>query len=57
MADAAAGAVIESFVDGLKDRIDKVKNSDKMFDTLYKQDKQRKKRTKQVDSDLGDFLK
>ena len=57
MADAAAGAVIESFVDGLKDRIDKVKNSDKMFDTLYKQDKQRKKRTKQADSDLGDFLK
>ena len=56
MADRAAGAVIESFVDGLKDRIDKIKHSDKMYDELYKQEK-RKKRTKQADSDLGEFLK
>lgn len=55
LADAAAGHVIESFVDSLRDRIDKVKQTDQVFDTIYKEEK-KKKRTKQADSDLSEFL-
>ena len=55
LADAAAGHVIESFVDSLRDRIDKVKQTDQVFDNIYKEEK-KKKRTKQADSDLSEFL-
>ena len=56
LADEMAGNVIESFVDGLRDRIDKVKQTDDVVNTLYKEDK-RRKRTKHADSDLSEFLK
>ena len=56
MADEAAGNVIETFVDGLRDRIDKIKHTDNVINTLYKEEK-RRKRTKHADSDLSEFLK
>jgi len=56
LADEAAGNIINSFVDGLRDRIDRVKQSDEVINTLYKEDKKRK-RTKHADSDLSEFLK
>jgi len=56
LADEAAGNVIETFVDGLRDRIDKIKHTDNVINTLYKEEKKRK-RTKHADSDLSEFLK
>ena len=56
LADEAAGNVIETFVDGLRDRIDKIKHTDNVINTLYKEEK-RRKRTKHADSDLSEFLK
>jgi hypothetical protein len=53
--EAASGAV-SSFVDSLKDRIDKVKEYDREIKEYTKKEKTRRKRTKVVDSDLGDFL-
>ena len=55
MADEAAGHVISSFVDTLRDRIDRVKQVDQVFDDIYK-DEKRKKRTKTADSDLSEFM-
>ena len=55
LADEAAGAVISTFVDSLKDRIDKVKQVDTVFDTIYKEEK-KKKRTRNADSDLSEFM-
>ena len=56
LADEAAGNIINSFVDGLRDRIDRVKQTDEVVNTLYKEEKKRK-RTKNADSDLSEFLK
>ena len=56
LADEAAGNVIETFVDGLRDRIDKIKQTDNVINTLYKEEKKRR-RTKHADSDLSEFLK
>lgn len=56
LADAAAGHVIETFVDSLRDRIDKVKQTDQFFEEEYKQEK-RRKRSKIADSDLSEFMK
>ena len=56
LADEAAGNVIETFVDGLRDRIDKIKHTDNVINTLYKEEKKRR-RTKHADSDLSEFLK
>ena len=56
LADEAAGNIINSFVDGLRDRIDRVKQTDEVVNTLYKEEKKRK-RTKHADSDLSEFLK
>lgn len=55
LADEAAGRVISTFVDTLRDRIDKVKDRDQIFDELYKKET-RKKKTKSVDSDLSEFI-
>ena len=55
LADEAAGAVISTFVDSLKDRIDKVKQVDTVFDTIYKEEK-KKKSTRNADSDLSEFM-
>lgn len=49
-------AVISSFVDTLKERIDKVKHVDQGVKEYSKKEKQRAKRTKLADSDLSDFL-
>tara|TARA_Y100000389_G_scaffold55576_1_gene51398 strand:- start:6341 stop:6934 length:594 start_codon:yes stop_codon:yes gene_type:complete len=55
--DAAAGSVINSFIDTLKDRIDKIKEKDTELKAYVKQEKSRKKRIVKVDSDLSGFLK
>jgi len=49
-------AVISSFVDTLKERIDKVKMVDTEIKEFKKTEKQKAKRVKTVDSDLSDFL-
>lgn len=56
LADETAGQIIGSFVDTLRDRIDKVKQTDTVYDDFYKEEK-RKKRTKVADSDLSEFMK
>ena len=54
--DAAAGSVINAFIDTLKDRIDKIKEKDTELKAYVKQEKNRKKRIVKVDSDLSSFL-
>ena len=54
-ADQAAGNVISTFVDTLRDRIDKVKQVDEVYNDLYKTEK-RKRKTKLADSDLTEFM-
>jgi len=56
--DAASIAVINQFVDTLKDRIDKVKEKDSAFKVYVLEEKKKIKRmkNKSKDSDLGDFL-
>ena len=54
-ADQAAGNVISTFVDTLRDRIDKVKQVDEVYDDLYKTEK-RKRKSKLADSDLTEFM-
>jgi hypothetical protein len=57
-ADDISQAVIGSFVDTLKDRIDKVKQFDTEISHFVKEEKQkRKKRNVTVDSDLSEFMK
>ena len=56
LADEAAGQIIGSFVDTLRDRIEKVKQTDTVYDDFYKEEK-KKKRTKVADSDLSEFMK
>lgn len=55
MADETAGQVISTFVDTLRDRIEKVKDNDQIFDEYYKKEKKRK-RTRTADSDLSEFM-
>jgi hypothetical protein len=56
--DATSIAVINQFVDTLKDRIDKVKEKDNAFKVYALEEKKKIKRMKikSADSDLGDFL-
>ena len=56
--DAASKAVINQFVDTLKDTIDKVKEKDSAFKLFAEEEKKKTKRVRSsnVDSDLGDFL-
>jgi hypothetical protein len=54
-ADQAAGNVISTFVDTLRDRIDKVKQVDEVYEDLYKTEK-RKRKSKLADSDLTEFM-
>lgn len=51
-------AVMNQFVDTLRDRIDKVKEKDQAFKVFATEEKKKIKRTrgKTLDSDLGDFL-
>ena len=54
-ADQAAGNVISTFVDTLRDRIDKVKQVDEIYDDLYKTER-KKRKAKLADSDLTEFM-
>ena len=49
--------VISSFVDTLKERIDRVRQVDTEIKVFTKKEKARAKRVKTVDSDLSEFLK
>ena len=57
LADQAAGQIISTFVDSLKDRIEKVKQTDQVYDKIYKEETKRAKKSKNVDSDLSEFMK
>lgn len=50
-------SVVGTFVDTLRDRIDKVRTSDMEIKEYAKEEKLRKKRNVHVDSDLQEFLK
>jgi hypothetical protein len=54
--DEAAVQVLQSFVDQLKDRIDKVKEKDTDIKTFVREEKMRRKYQIAVDSDLQDFM-
>lgn len=49
--------VVGSFVDTLRDRIDKVRHADQEVQQYAKEEKEKKKRQKIVDSDLQEFMK
>ena len=53
--EAAAGNVASHFVDTLKDRIQRVRNTDSEIKEFVKKEK-RRRRTKIVDSDLSEFM-
>jgi hypothetical protein len=57
MSDDYAMNVVGSFVDTLRDRIDKVRTQDTEVKAFAKEEKQRKKRAVHADSDLSEFLK
>jgi len=54
-ADQAAGNVISTFVDTLRDRIDKVKQVDEVYNDLYKTER-KKRKAELADSDLTEFM-
>lgn len=54
--DDQSNPVFMSFMDQLKDRMDKVKDADRNYSTYKKENKKRKKRVKTADSDLSEFL-
>ena len=57
MSDDYTMGVVGSFVDTLRDRIDKVRTQDTEVKAFVKEEKLRKKRAVHADSDLSDFLK
>ena len=57
MSDDYAMNVVGSFVDTLRDRIDKVRTQDSEVNAFVKEEKLKKKRAVHADSDLSDFLK
>jgi len=57
MSDDYAMNVVGSFVDTLRDRIDKVRTQDSEVKAFVKEEKLKKKRSVHADSDLSDFLK
>ena len=56
MDDIAAKNVMNTFLDQLKDRIDKVKEKDTEFKIYMKEDRLRNKRIIKIDSDLSRFM-
>ena len=57
MSDEYSMAVVGSFVDTLRDRIDKVRTQDTEVKAFAKEEKLKKKRAVHADSDLSEFLK
>ena len=57
MSDDYTMGVVGSFVDTLRDRIDKVRTQDSEVKAFVKEEKLKKKRAVHADSDLSDFLK
>ena len=57
MSDDYTMGVVGSFVDTLRDRIDKVRTQDTEMKAFIKEEKLKKKRAVHADSDLSDFLK
>ena len=57
MSDDYAMNVVGSFVDTLRDRIDKVRTQDSEVNAFVKEETLKKKRSVHADSDLSDFLK
>lgn len=53
---AEHSAVVTHFVDELRGRIDKVKERDTALKEYKRQEKKRKRKTIQIDSDLSDFM-
>jgi len=56
LSDDASTQIIGAFVDTLRDRIDRIRQTDTVYDDLYKEEKKKKKRTKNTDSDLSEFM-
>ena len=56
LGDEMSQQVVEAFVDGLRDRIDKVKIQDEQVKEFAKAEKKRRRVTN-VDSDLSEFMK
>lgn len=56
LSDEASSQIIGAFVDTLRDRIDRIRQTDTVYDDLYKEEKKKKKRTKNTDSDLSEFM-
>ena len=54
--EGQSNSVVSAFVDSLKDRIDKVKYHDDKIKTFAKEEKIRKKRAVNADSDLSEFM-
>ena len=54
--DVISNSVATNFIDGLKDRIEKIKEKDVVVKELVQAEK-KKRRTKSADSDLTDFIK
>ncbi len=54
--DATANYVAGAFVETLRDRIEKVRGADNQFKAYVQEEKKKKKRVKNVDSDLRDFM-
>ena len=54
--DATANYVAGAFVETLRDRIEKVRGADTQFKAYVQEEKKKKKRVKNVDSDLRDFM-
>ena len=57
LSDDYTMGVVGSFVDTLRDRIDKVRAQDTEVKAFAKEEKQKKKRAVHADSDLSEFLK
>jgi hypothetical protein len=56
LSDGASTQIIGAFVDTLRDRIDRIRQTDTVYDDLFKEEKKKKKRTKNTDSDLSEFM-
>lgn len=56
MDNTVSANVMNSFLDQLKDRIDKIKDKDTEFKTYMKEEKDRRKRVMKLDSDLSRFM-